>query len=452
MSKSITLTKGFDIKLVGAPAQTVVSAGQPETFSLRPSDFVGFGRPKVLVKEGDTVQAGDPIFFDREMDSVMYTAPVSGEVVEIRRGEKRKLTDVVILADKQTVYKQFPKQDIASLSVEAAKATLLESGIWPQILQRPYAVVANPEVAPRAIFVSCFDSAPLAPDYEFVFKGQERYLQAGIDVLKKFTKGAFYLGLNGKKSGSLFASLKGVETVSFSGPHPAGNVGVQIHHIAPIKDGSDVVWTLTPYALVQIGKLFLEGIYDAKRLVAVTGPRMQEPAYVEMLPGAKLDKLAAAKVKGENVRIVSGNVLTGESVGAQGFLGYYASQVTALEEGNRPRFFLSGGWLSFISDRLSFHKAFGLMGSKNKEYSLDTSLNGERRAFVVSGVFEKVMPMDILPTYLIKAAMANDYEEMEALGIYEVAEEDFALCEFVDVSKHNIQQIIREGLDMLRLS
>ncbi|MEH0154133.1 Na(+)-translocating NADH-quinone reductase subunit A [Limibacter armeniacum] len=451
MSKNIQLKKGFDIKLVGQAQPSVATIEQPETFAVKPTDFAGFQRPKVLVKEGDTVKAGDVLFFDRKQEDVMYTAPVSGEVVEIKRGAQRKLLEVIILADKQIEYKQFSVPSIADLSLEQAKATMLESGVWPQIVQRPFAVVANSEVTPRAVFISGFDSHPLAPDFEFLYKGQEKYLQAGIDVLKKFTSDV-HVNINSAASSSIFANLNGVTVNKVSGPHPAGNVGVQIHHIAPIAGAEDVVWTLNPTGLAQIGKLFTEGIYDTKKLVAIAGSEVESPEYVETYGGARLNKVVAAKVKNSHVRIISGNVLTGESVGKDGYLGYYDQLVTVLPEGDKPRFFLTDGWLGFITDRLSFHRAFGLLGGKNKTYKLDTSLNGEERAFVMTGAFEKVLPMDIYPTYLLKAIMAGDYEEMEALGIYEVAEEDLALCEFIDVSKHDVQAMIREGIEMLRLS
>lgn len=451
MSANIKLKKGFDINLAGKAKTSVAAIDQPETFAVKPTDFVGFQRPKVLVKEGDNVKAGDPLFFDRKQEAVMYTAPVSGEIVEIKRGAQRKLLEIIILADKKVEYKPFPTAALDSLSTEDVKDVLLQSGAWTQIIQRPFAVVANPDVAPRAIFVSAFDSHPLAPDYEFLFKGQEKYLQEGINVLQKFTQ-TIHVNVDGSKSAGVFSNLSGVTLNKFTGPHPAGNVGVQIHHLSPIAGGEDMVWTLSPFALAQIGKLFTEGIYDTKKLVAITGSEVSNPEYIETYAGAKLDKVINAKVSNKNVRVISGNVLTGEAIPEDGFLGHYDQHVTVIPEGNKSRFFLTEGWMAPIASRLSFHRALGLIGSKSKEYKLDTSLNGEERAFVMTGAFEKVVPMDIYPTYLIKAIMAQDFEEMEALGIYEVAEEDFALCEFIDVSKHDVQAMIREGLDLVRLS
>ncbi|GAA4833867.1 Na(+)-translocating NADH-quinone reductase subunit A [Algivirga pacifica] len=449
MSVNIKLKKGFDIKLEGAANLSVASVDQPETFAVKPSSFVGFQRPKMLVKEGDVVKAGDPLFFDRKQEGVMYTAPVSGEVVAINRGAQRRLLEVVILKDKDIEYREFPKVSVDSLIKEDAKKTMLESGAWLELVQRPFAVVANIEADPRAIFISAFDTHPLAADTNFVLKGQEQYLQAGIEVLKKFTSN---IHINVDNSSNIMAGLKGATINTFAGIHPAGNVGVQIHHVDPIRSGEDVVWTLTPQGLAIIGKLFTEGRYDTKKLVAIAGSEVSNPEYIETYVGARLDKVLSKKVSGSNVRVISGNVLTGEAIAKDGYLNHYDNLVTVIPEGNKPRFFLSDGWLAPIFNRLSFHKAFGLFAGSSKTYKLDTSLNGEERAFVFSGQFEKVLPMDIYPTYLLKAIMANDYDEMEALGIYELAEEDLALCEFIDVSKHDVQAILRRGLDELRLA
>ncbi|NME69551.1 Na(+)-translocating NADH-quinone reductase subunit A [Flammeovirga aprica JL-4] len=451
MSNNVKLKKGFDIKLVGEAAESIAkNIDTPTTFAIKPEDFPGMIRPKAVVKVGEKVKAGDPILIDGKLEEVKYTSPVSGEIVEIQRGERRKLLAVVVKADAQVEYKEFPVKPIDQVSKEEAQAILLESGVWPQLVRRPYAVVANPSDTPRALFVSAFDSHPLAPNYEFTLKGQESYIQAGIDVLKKFTP-KVYLGLSGSKSSTLFDGLAGVEKNKFSGPHPAGNVGVQIHHTAPVTSANDVVWTISPEGLAQVGKLFKEGKYDAKRIIAIAGPKVDKPEYMETYAGVNLETISAAKIKGDNVRVVSGNVLTGYAVGKNGFLGYYSNMVTALEEGNKARFFLSDGWLAPITSRLSFHKAFGLLGSTSKKYALDTNTNGQDRPFAVTGSFEKVVPMDIYPMYLLKAILAYDYENMEALGIYEVAEEDLALCEFIDVSKHDIQKIVRQGLDTMRL-
>ncbi|AZQ62627.1 Na(+)-translocating NADH-quinone reductase subunit A [Flammeovirga pectinis] len=451
MSNNVRLKQGFDIKLVGKAEESIAKNIDTTTrFAIKPEDFPGMIRPKSLVKVGEKVKAGDPILIDGKLDVIKYTSPVSGEIVEIQRGERRKLLAIVVKADKQIEYKEFPVKPIDQVSAEDAKAVMLESGVWPQLIRRPYAIVADPSDSPRAIFVSAFDSHPLAPNYEFTLKGQEKFIQAGIDVLKKFAPKVF-LGQNGAKPSALFDGIVGVDKNKFTGAHPAGNVGVQIHHTAPVTSAADVVWTITPEGLAQIGKLFKEGKYDAKKVIAVAGPEVDKPEYVETYLGASVDTIAAAKIKSNNVRVVSGNILTGYSIPKDGFLGYYSNMITALSEGNKARFFLSDGWLAPITNRLSFHKAFGLLGGTSKEYALDTNTNGQDRPFAVTGSFEKVVPMDIYPMYLLKAILAYDYENMEALGIYEIAEEDFALCEFIDVSKHDIQKIVRQGLDTMRL-
>ncbi len=454
MSKVIKLRKGFNINLAGKAEKRLAGDIIPETFALKPTDFHGIKRPKLLVNEGDTVKAGTPILYDRKMESVMFTAPVSGEVVEVKRGAKRKLLEIKILADKEIVYETFPKKsvsDIAGLSREIVLETMLKSGVWPNIVQRPYGTIANPEDNPKSIFISSFDTHPLAPDYDFLVKGQEKYFQAGIEVLRQLTTGAINLGVNADAEVSpVFSQAKNVTINKFSGKHPAGNVGVHIHHIDPIGKG-DIVWTVNPLGVIQIGKLFLEGIYDASKIISLVGSEVKTPQYYRTYTGACINRFVEGNIKSDNVRYISGNVLTGEKVEKDGYLGYYHNMVTVIPEGNYYDFL---GWLKPTMEQPSFHRAFGLLGFLNpkKEFVIDTNTKGEERAFVSTGVFEKVVPMDILPTYLLKAIMAEDYDEMEGLGIYEVIEEDLALCEFVDVSKHDVQAILREGLTLMQNS
>jgi Na+-transporting NADH:ubiquinone oxidoreductase subunit A len=308
--------------------------------------------------------------------------------------------------------------------------------------------MANPEDKPKAIFISTFDSHPLAPGFDFILKGEEQYFQTGLDILRRLTPGKVHLNIDSDAEVSpLFGSVTGVQVNKFSGPHPAGNVGVQIHHLDPINKG-EVAWTISPYGVVQIGKLFLEGIYDASKIFALAGPPVKEPQYYKTFDGACIDKYVKNNLSDSNIRFVSGNVLTGKRIPADGFLGYHDHLITVLKEGNHSEFI---GWLMPTSKKLSFHRAFGLLSflNRNERYDLDTNTRGEERAFVQTGVFEKVTPMDILPTYLLKAIMAEDYDDMEALGIYEVIEEDLALCEFVDVSKHPVQSIVREGIELM---
>ena len=452
MSQTIKLKKGFDLNLAGKAEKKLIEIPQSDTFALKPTDFGGLSRPKLMVKEGDNVKAGSPICFERNVEDILFTSPVSGEVVEIKRGEKRKVLEVKILADKEVEFEKFNKygaSDIAGLSREDILDQLKKSGAWANVIQRPYGCVANPADTPKAIFISAFDSSPLAPDYSFILEGQDQNFQAGIDVLKKLTSGTVHLNIDGKAEVSqVFSKAQNVQLNTVSGPHPAGNVGVQIHHIDPISKG-DIAWTLNPVGVAQIGKLFLEGVYDTSRLVAITGSQMKETGYVRMYAGACLNKLSE-KVEGSDNRYISGNVLSGEGIGAEGYLGYYHNQVTVIPEGKEEEFL---GWIKPTTNKLSFHRAFGMltfMNGKSKEFKVNTNTYGEERNFVVSGTFEEVMPMDILPTYLFKAILAEDYDDMEALGIYEVIEEDVALCEFVDVSKNPLQEILREGLELIK--
>ena len=454
MSKFVKLKKGFDIKLAGAAKKELVETITPNVFALKPTDFNGIERPKLLVSQGDNVKAGTPLMFDKLRPEVMFTAPVSGEVVEINRGAKRKLLEIKILADQRVEYHEFQKftvSELNNLSRDQILQYLLPSGIWPRFVQRPYGVIANPEDKPKAIFISTFDSHPLAPDYDFLMKGEDHFFQTGLDMLRKLTTGKVHLNLDSDAEVStLFGSVTGVQVNKFSGPHPAGNVGVQIHHLDPINKG-EVAWTISPYGVAQIGKLFLEGIYDASKVFALAGPPVKQPKYFKSFEGACIDKFVEDNLEHQNVRFISGNALTGERISKEGFLGYYDHLVTVLTEGDYFEFI---GWLKPTFTKLSFHRAFGLMSflNKDEEYDLDTNSRGEERAFVQTGVFERVVPMDILPTHLLKAIMAEDYDDMEALGIYEVIEEDMALCEFVDVSKHPVQSILREGIDLMRES
>jgi len=455
MTETIKLKRGFDINLTGKADKKISEIDPPETYAIKPTDFLGIKRPKVLVQEGDNVKAGTPVLHCKMMEKVKYTSPVSGEVVEILRGEKRKLLEIRILADKKIDYetfKQFSVSEINNLSKEQARDILCRTGVWPHIIQRPYGVVANPEDEPRDIFISAFDSHPLAPDMDFILKDHEHYIQAAIDILQKFTSGKVNITLNADAEVSkLFSQIEGAVLHKISGPHPCGNVGVQIHHINPIHKG-DLVWTTTPYGLIQIGKIFVDGHYDATKVIALAGSEVKNPQYYKVHAGAQVGKILKGNLKSDNIRVISGNVLTGEKISQDGYLGFYDHVITVIPEGNQNEFL---GWFRPTFEWLSFHKALGLFSFLNppkKEYTLTTNTRGDIRAFVQTGVFEKVMPMDIYPTYLFKSIMAEDYDDMEALGIYEVIEEDVALCEFVDVSKHNLQQLVRKGLDLLQTS
>ncbi|MFY0606056.1 MAG: Na(+)-translocating NADH-quinone reductase subunit A [Cyclobacteriaceae bacterium] len=454
MSKTIKLKRGFDINLVGKPEKKISKTVHADTYALKPSDFPHLSRPKLVVKEGDKVKAGSPVMFAKESEDVKYVAPVSGEVVEIKRGAKRLVLEIIIKADKTVSFEEFKSysvSELAGLSKEDAAVAMQQGGVWPNIIQRPFGVVANPADSPKAIFISAFDTNPLAADIAFQLNEKEKFFQVGLDILKKFTNGSVHLNLDSKgEVAQVFAQATGVELNKFSGAHPAGNVGVQIHHLDPINKG-DIAWTVSPLGVAQIGQLFLDGKYDASKLIALTGSEVSEPSYVQAYAGAQLGSLIDGQVDGANLRYISGSPLIGENCGKEGYLGYYHNQVTVIKEGDYEEFL---GWLMPSAKKLSFHKALGLLSflNRNKEYEVDTNTHGEDRPFVVSGEFEKVLPMDILPTYLFKAILAEDYDDMEALGIFELIEEDVALCEFIDPSKNELQKILRTGLDLIRNS
>ncbi|MDX5339676.1 MAG: Na(+)-translocating NADH-quinone reductase subunit A [Cyclobacteriaceae bacterium] len=449
MSKIVKLRKGFDLKLVGKAPLEISNLAAAQTFAIKPTDFPGIQRPKVLVNEGDTVKAGTPILIDKAMDQVIYAAPVSGEIIEVKRGEKRKLLEIKILADSSISHENFGKIDLDQ-SAEDIAFKLAASGVWPNIIQRPYGVVANPADTPKAIYVSGFDTNPLAPDYGFALQGEEKYFQAGIDALAKLTTGKVHLNLDGSKTApAVFSGVKNAQINQFSGPHPAGNVGVQIHHLDPINKG-DLVWTVNPYGVIQIGKAVLEGVYDASKTIALTGSELTQTGYVKTYVGANVSTFVKGNLNSGHVRVISGNVLTGEKINLDGYLGFYHNQITVIPEGDYEEFL---GWLKPSTSKLSFHKAIGMLSFLHKgAFKVDTNTHGEERPFVVSGVFEKVLPMDILPTYLFKAIHAEDFDEMEELGLYEIIEEDVALCEFVDPSKNELQELVRHGIELLMYS
>lgn len=445
MSKSIKLKKGYDIKLVGAAQPLAGKAPLSKTVAIKPQEF-RHKRFKVVVEPGTEVKAGSPLMFDKDHPELQITSPVSGEVVEVKRGEKRVLQEIVILADADTSYIDFGAARPEQLSAEEVKAKLLASGAWAFIRQRPYNVLANPTETPKSVFISGFDSAPLAPSIDFLVENESDTFQAGIDAIKKLTGVNIHLNVHASDTkSSVLLQTKNVTINKISGPHPAGNVGVQIHHLDPIKKG-DRVWHIHPADVVIIGRLFLKGRFDARRRVAITGSEVENPRYFESIIGVQAEALLRGHLKAGKNRIISGNVLTGTNIGEQGYLGFYDHQLTAIPEGDDMEFF---GWLLPSYPRPDISKSFLSGWFKNRTYKVNTNTHGEERAFVVSGQYEQVLPMDILPTFLLKSIMYKDIEEMEQLGIYEVAEEDLALCEFVCTSKIPVQKIVREGLDLM---
>lgn len=445
MANVIKLRKGLDINLKGKPAQEFMSVKEPGFYALIPDDFTGV-KPKVVVKEQEYVMAGGPLFVDKNHPEVKFVSPVSGVVTSVERGERRKVLNIVVEAATEQDYEEFGKMDPAKMSGQQVKAALLNAGMFAFIRQRPYDVIADPTTEPKAIFVSAFDSAPLAPDFELALKGEEKNFQTGLDALSKMAK--TYLGISVKQQSTALTQAKNVTVTAFDGPHPAGNVGVQINHTAPISKG-ETVWTLSGEAVLFIGRLMNTGRVDLTRTVAVTGSEVLKPAYCKLKVGALLTDVLKGKVAtGKDLRYISGNVLTGKQIAPNGFLGAFHNQVTVIPEGDENNELL--GWIMPRFNQYSVNHSYfsWLMGKK--EYAIDARIKGGERHMIMSGEYDRVFPMDIYPEYLVKAIIAGDIDRMEALGIYEVAPEDFALCEFVCSSKVEVQRIVRAGLDMLR--
>ena len=448
MSKTVKLRKGLDIRLLGVANKVKTEVPMPKTVSIRPTDFHGM-IPKMLVKEGEPVEAGKPVFHDKYNEQIKYVSPVNGTLNAVVRGAKRKILEVVIDVAENQNFEAGSPIDVASMSGNQVKEKMLAAGLWPFVKQRPLDVVANPENAPKAIFISAFDSSPLAPDFDFVLHGKGKEFQAGIDAISKLTEGKVHLNLNGKApADAAFTEAKGVQINKVFGKHPAGNVGTQIHHIDPINKG-EFVWTINAQDVAIIGRYFLTGKYIPKRTIALTGSEIKDPHYFDMIIGGNISDVLNGRITSENVRVISGNVLTGDKVEANGHIGFYHNQITVIPEGNEYKFVLTKGWLGPGFDKFSNSRLFPTFLLGNKKFRLDTNTNGEERAFVVTGELEKVFPFDILPMQLVKAAITDDIDGMENLGIYEVAPEDFALCEYVCTTKINIQDKIRTGLDLI---
>ena len=446
MSQDIKIKKGLTINLLGEADKTIENAIVSNFYTLRPDDFHGV-IPKLIAREGAKVKAGEAVFYDKSDERVKFASPVSGEIIEIARGAKRKILSIKIQADKEQSFADNGKLDVEKASADEIKAKLLSSGAWVFIKQRPYDIIAKPDRSPKAIFISGYDSAPLAADYDFTLKGKEAELQTAISALGKLTEGNVHVSV-GKNSNSPLAGLKGITLHHLSGPHPVGNVGTQINRINPVNKG-ETVWTVAPQDLVIIGELLMTGKFNAERIVAMAGASIKKPRYLKTKIGSEVATMIYDNGidKDSNVRIISGNVLTGNEVKPDGALGYYSNIITVIPEGNDYEFF---GWNKPVFNKISTTRAltFSWLNPK-KKYDLNTNTNGEHRAFVVTGSYEEVFPMDIYPMQILKSCMYKDLDEMEALGMYEVAPEDFALTEFVCVSKQPHQKIIREGLDLM---
>lgn len=438
MAKVIKLRKGLDINLKGKAALETTSVKCPGEYALVPDDFTGV-KPKVVVKEGDNVLIGDALFVDKLHPEVKFVSPVSGTVSMVERGDRRKLLSIRVKSDgKQSARTFDTKQDI--------KALLLESGMFAFLRQRPYDVVANPEDKPKAIFVSAFNSMPLSQDFEYVLKGEEKAFQAGITALSKLAK--VHLGVSARQTSAALTGATGCEVTVFDGPAPAGNVGVQINHVDPINKG-EVVWTLGAEEVLFIGRLLTTGRVDLTRTVALAGSEVKKPCYAKMLVGQRLDTLLQGQVDlSAGIRIINGNVMTGIKTTAGGYLGAHVTEVNVIPEGDHADEFM--GWIMPRFGTFSTHRSYFSWLCGKKDYVFDARVKGGERHMIMSGEYDKVFPMDIYAGYLIKAIITGDIDRQEALGIYEVAPEDFAIAEFVDSSKLELQRIVRQGLDILR--
>ena len=446
MANTIKLSKGLDIKIDGKAIEKISKIQPSRVIEIIPDHFHGI-TPKVTVKEGEAIKAGTPLFYNKNYESMKFVSPVSGSIREIKRGERRKVMSILIDVNSQLEFLQFGVKKTSSLTADEIKSTLLNSGLWVYIKQRPYDTIANPDRTPKAIFISGFDSAPLAPDYEYVMKDKMNDFQAGLDVLSKLTTGKIHIGL--KSANSIFATAKGVETTIFTGVHPAGNAGVQINKVNPINKG-EVVWTINPQDVVIMGRLFSKGVVDMTKTIALTGHEVENPQYFETIAGNSITDIVKGNLKKTSypLRYVSGNLLTGIQISENGFLTPYASQISVIDDGGETHELF--GWAMPRLNKFSASNMFFTKLLPRKKFKYDARLLGGPRAIIMSGEWDKVFPMDILPEQLIKAMIAKNIDRMENLGAYEVAPEDFALCEFVDTSKLPLQAIVREALDFLK--
>ncbi len=452
MSKLIKIKKGLDLNLKGR-AENTLSEVLVQSYAVKPTDYIGV-TPKLMVKEGDRVMAGSPLFFAKHNEKILFTSPISGIVTSINRGERRVIEEIRITPDNEVEYVDFGNKPFSSMTKEEIIDKLLISGTWTYIRQRPYSIIPNPNKSPKCIVISGFDSSPLAPDYSILLKNQASELQLGVDIISKLTQGKIYVNSHISKGKTPeILGLKNVVHTNFDGPHPSGNVGVQISNLEPINKGENV-WYIHPADLVMIGKLFLHGKLITDKIIALTGSETIKPQYYNIKRGACISSIINNNVNGENhLRYISGNILTGKKIESNGYIGAYDNQITVIKEGDYYEFL---GWILPGLKKFSFSRTFlsGFLRFLPKQFQkpieVDTNLHGGQRAYVMTGEFEKVFPFDIYPLQLIKACIIEDIDQMEELGIYEIDAEDFALCEVIDTSKTDIQDIIRKGLELIR--
>lgn len=445
MPQVYKIRKGLNISMAGQAEKILGKPVSSEFYAVKPTDFHGLV-PRLEVKEGSIVKAGTPLFSDKNRPEIRFASPVSGMVVSINRGERRVILEVVIKADNTLEYDQFTTGNPLEMNREAIVDNLLQSGLWPVIRQRPYQVIANPKDTPKSVFISAFDTAPLAPDCDFMIIGSEAAFQIGIDALSRLTTGHVHVNVNEKYPVSpAYTQARNARVNYFRGPHPSGNVGVQIQRIDPINKG-DVVWVVSPQDVIAIGRLFSNGIYDASKIIALTGSEVMKPRYYRIINGASMKSIAEGNISEIPHRYISGNPLTGKHIEPGGFISFYDSQITVIPEGNHFEFL---GWALPGLGKYSYSRSFFSWLRPGHQYVLDTNIHGGNRPFVITGLYERVFPMNIYPMQLLKAILAEDIDLMEKLGIYEVAEEDFALCEFICPSKAEMQVLVRKGLDLM---
>ena len=445
MHRVVKISKGLNINLKGAPVAEFTSVAPAKLYALMPADFTRV-TPKVVVKPEDKVKAGDPLFFDKENPELQFVSPVSGTVVAVNRGERRRVLSVVVESDGKFESVEYKAKDVLSLSADEVKADLLKAGLFGFFRQRPYDVIAVPGDTPRAIYVSAFDSKPLAVNFEIALKGNEDDFQTGLDALSRIAP--VHLGICACQKSAALNVAKNVTTTIFKGPHPAGNVGVQINKTAPINKG-EIVWTIGAEEVIFIGRLFNKGKVDFTRTIALAGSEVKNPSYSKMILGAQISNLVEGRLENKyELRIIDGNVLTGKKTTADGFLGAFSTEITVIPEIMGGAEML--GWIAPRFSMFSTSRSYFSWLSPSRKYTIDARIKGGERHMIMSNEYDKVFPMDIYPEYLLKAIITGNIDKMEQLGIYEVAPEDFALCEFVDSSKLEIQRIVREGLDKLR--
>ncbi len=440
----IKLKKGLDIKLKGKPKEEIKELPLSDFYAVKPIDFKNL-TPKIVKKAGQKVKAGSVIFQDKHNSKIVFTAPVSGELTEIKRGERRKILEFIIKTDQNIQYEQFKKGSINDFSKQEIKNQIIKSGLWTKIIKRPFGIIANPEQTPKALHISTFDTAPLSQNYNFTLKNSIEDFQTGVNFLNKLTDNKVHLNINANIKNNFFENIKNAKINEFSGKHPTGNVGIQIHHTTPIIKG-ETVWTINPQDVVFIGRLFSKGILDLTKIIALAGNEVKKPRYYKIITGDKISNIIKNNIKKDNVRYISGNVLSGRKVDKNSFIGAFDNLLTVITEGDYYEMF---GWAKPGFNKYSVHKAFFSWLRPNKRWELDTNYHGGLRTFVLTGKMEKVLPMKILPMQLLKACIAEDIDMMENLGIYEIIEEDIALCEFISETKMDFQEIINNAIKLM---